>query len=156
MKDTKFMKAKEKELTVKQFKRFVKSLIEDRGKVFVDKYNNELDLTFTYFTKRVYEHLHLHFGFIAHYDRLGFYGTYFNGDVKDLKTFLSHFIDLETKEIKPYFYTDEYADINTAFSEVLQEKICDLLPIFNKETTDKDVLMIKTLMFKHNIKKMVV
>jgi hypothetical protein len=30
------------------------------------------------FTKKLYEHLHLHCGFITHYDIDGFYSTYFD------------------------------------------------------------------------------
>src|SRR2546422_9823757 len=71
--DAKFMSAREKELVLKAWVRFVRN-----------------GLRFEDFTRRLYEHLHLHCQFIAHYDRAGFYRTYFeNGE--DTVRFLSQF-----------------------------------------------------------------
>ena len=53
-KDTKFMSAEEKEKVLKNWERFIARF---QGKCF---------------TKRLYDHLHLHCSFIAHYNRLGF------------------------------------------------------------------------------------
>ena len=148
-KTVEFMTAKEKELTVKQFKRFVESLTEDFGKTFTDKYGNELELSFKYFTKRVYEHLHC--GFIAHYDILGFYSTYFTGNIEDLKRFLEHFV--EDGEVKPYRSTEDYDDINLAFAEILKKNLDRLLKVFGDNTREQDIHKIKFLMAKHNLQE---
>ena len=71
--DAEFMGAREKELVLKAWVRFLRHglRLED-------------------FSRRLYEHLHLHCQFIAHYDRTGFYQTYFaNGE--DTVRFLSQF-----------------------------------------------------------------
>ena len=47
-------------------------------------------MRFAHFTKRLYEHLHLHCSFIAHYNRLGFYAEYFERG-EDTARFLSQF-----------------------------------------------------------------
>ena len=71
--DIQFMSAREKELVLKAWVRFVRN-----------------GLRFEDFRRRLYEHLHLHCQFIAHYDRAGFYRTYFeNGE--DTVRFLSQF-----------------------------------------------------------------
>jgi hypothetical protein len=40
----------------------------------------EKGFSFHLFTDAIYQHLNLHCGFIAHYNRSGFYSTYWNGD----------------------------------------------------------------------------
>jgi hypothetical protein len=71
--DTEFMGAREKELVLKSWVRFLKH-----------------GLRYEDFSRRLYEHLHVHCLFIAHYDRAGFYRTYFsNGE--DTALFLSQF-----------------------------------------------------------------
>jgi hypothetical protein len=58
--DEPFMSAKEKEVVLNAWTRFLKN-----GCKFQD------------FTDALYRHLTLHCSFIAHYDRLGFYEFYF-------------------------------------------------------------------------------
>ena len=91
--DVKFLTARAKKLILKSWISFLKSGLK-REK----------------FTKRLYEHLHLHCGFIAHYDINGFYETYFNGDYEDKQRFFTNF------EGDGYHYTDEYTDINQAMA----------------------------------------
>ena len=61
MKDVSFMTAKDKELILKQWETFIKN-----------------GMQLKHFTDRLYKHLSLHCGFIAHYDINGFYHTYFD------------------------------------------------------------------------------
>ena len=75
-KDVKFMSAKEKERVVEDFRRFLKNNFDRK-----------------YFTKRLYEHLHLHCSFIAHYDIDGFYATYFDEPEMSIE-FLNQFLSL--------------------------------------------------------------
>jgi hypothetical protein len=71
--DAEFMSAREKALVLKAWVRFLKNGL--RGEDFSD---------------RLYKHLTLHCSFIAHYNRAGFYTTYFeNGE--DTTRFLSQF-----------------------------------------------------------------
>lgn len=99
LKDVEFLTAKEKELTFKNWQRFLKSGLKKGN-----------------FTKRLYEHLHLHCGFIAHYDINGFYSNYFIGsDPIELKRFFDHF------EGNGYYCTSDYTDINEAMAEEYQK-----------------------------------
>ena len=97
-KDVEFMTAQEKFKLVKQFERFVKG-----------------GFNWEHFTPRVYEHLHLHCGFIAHYNRHGFYETYFpNVD----ETFLRHFF--RDGEQLNWGAGIEYGDVNKHIIELLE------------------------------------
>ena len=63
LKDSKFMAAEQKKKVLRQWDKFI-----------------EGGFSFHLFTDAIYQHLNLHCGFIAHYDRLRFYSTYWNGD----------------------------------------------------------------------------
>ncbi len=63
LKDSKFMTAEQKKKVLRQWDRFI-----------------EGGFSFHLFTDAIYQHLNLHCGFIAHYNRAGFYSTYWNGD----------------------------------------------------------------------------
>lgn len=88
--DAQYMTAKEKEMVAKAFERFLKNNFREED-----------------FTKRLYEHLHLHCGFIAHYDINGFYGTYFE-DPANTISFLDRLLG------HPYTMGD-YKDVEAAF-----------------------------------------
>jgi len=63
LKDSKFMTAEQKKRVLQQWERFI-----------------EGGFSFHLFTDAIYQHLNLHCGFIAHYNRLGFYSMYWNDD----------------------------------------------------------------------------
>ena len=90
--DVKFMTAKEKELVLKNWETFLKHGLQRK-----------------HFSKRLYDHLHLHCGFIAHYSRDGFYSTYFEAG-EDTQRFFEHFCNHTT--------TMDYNDLNTSMQEV--------------------------------------
>ncbi len=90
--DVQFMTAKEKELVLKNWETFLKHCLQRK-----------------HFIKRLYKHLHLHCGFIAHYSRDGFYSTYFEAG-EDTQRFFEHFCNHTT--------TMDYDDLNTAMQEV--------------------------------------
>jgi hypothetical protein len=94
-KDADFLTADEKYKISKHFARFVKNGFQRKD-----------------FVKRTYEHLHLHCGFIAHYNIDGFYQEYFNGNDADLQLFKS------TLESNTDY--EPYADINKVMVEILQ------------------------------------
>jgi hypothetical protein len=76
--DCEFMSAKEKELVLKQWRTFLKKLIEadflEVTSCDYGQYPSSLDKPFT---ERLYKHLSLHCGFIAHYSRRGFLSSRF-------------------------------------------------------------------------------
>ncbi len=94
-KAVKFMTAKEKYMFVKQFERFVKQ-----------------GFKWDHFTVRIYEHLHLNCGFIAHYNRHGFYTTYFPGVTTD---FTEHFIGPRAGNLNGV-----YSDVNKHIIDLLK------------------------------------
>ena len=93
--DVKFMTAKEKELVLKNWETFLKHGLQRK-----------------HFSKRLYDHLHLHCGFIAHYSRDGFYSTYFEAG-EDTQRFFEHFCNHTT--------TMDYDDLNTSMQEVYRK-----------------------------------
>ena len=90
--DVEFMTSREKELVLKNWETFLKHGLQRK-----------------HFTKKLYNHLHLHCGFIAHYSRDGFYSTYFEAG-EDTQRFFEHFCNHTT--------TMGYDDLNTAMQEV--------------------------------------
>jgi len=94
-KDSEFMTAREKRLVLANWKKFLKQGFKQK-----------------HFTRRLYNHLHLHCGFIAHYNIQGFYTTYFEHGA-DTVEFFKRFCDTAQN----YWATD-YKDLNTAMLEV--------------------------------------
>ena len=72
--DERFMSAAEKRLTLSAWKTFL-------------KHGCQLE----HFTERLYHHLIQHCSFIAHYDRHGFYGVYFETPNKQTSRFFDQF-----------------------------------------------------------------
>lgn len=72
--DTEFMTAEEKRLVLRDWRAFIAG-----------------DFKRLAFTKRLYSHLILHCGFIAHYDQDGFYAHYFEAGTDRLQRFLDQF-----------------------------------------------------------------
>ena len=65
--DTKWLSADEKRKILRQWTSFVKNGFAE-----------------TLFTGSIYEHLHLHCGYIAHYNKHGYYGEYWGAYARDL------------------------------------------------------------------------
>jgi hypothetical protein len=64
LRDSEFMTAEQKKKVLRQWDRFIEGGFSPH-----------------LFTDAVYQHLNLHCGFIAHYNRAGFYSTYWNDDL---------------------------------------------------------------------------
>ena len=91
--DAQFMTAPEKELVLKAWEKFLRHGL---GKA--------------QFTKRLYEHLHLHCGFIAHYHIHGFYSEYFQAG-QDIERFFEQFCSYTAQNLGAYA---EYDDLHVA------------------------------------------
>jgi hypothetical protein len=117
MTDTKFLSAEGKKYILRQWKTFIKSGFNP-GR----------------FTETIYDHLHLHCGFIAHYNRSGFYYTYWNDEVIRFAADNSYepvpapkvFYEWE-RFLKAFDIRGEHSDINTAMMIVLENGLSDLI-----------------------------
>jgi len=136
LKDSQFMSARQKARVLRDWHRFLKSGLE------WDK-----------FTEALYTHLIQHCSFIAHYDRAGFYGTYFErGD--DAVCFLSQFDQHQAKEDgipasveygATYWARGEYEDINRAMIEIAGAYIPSLVQRATKAQMLSDLARAKEL-----------
>lgn len=95
--DVEFMTAKEKELVLKNWETFLKHGLKKQ-----------------HFTKRLYEHLHLHCGYIACYNQSGFYSAYFKAG-QDIERFFEHFC---TYTVGNFGANVDYDDLNTAMRQI--------------------------------------
>jgi len=117
LKDAKFLSANEKLLILKQWQRFITSGFNPQK-----------------FTEKLYDHLHLHCGFIAHYDRSGFYYTYWNDELIRFSTRNNcdivpaplTFYEWESF-LKNFSIWGEYTDINVAMMVVLHYELSELI-----------------------------
>lgn len=111
MTDTEFMTAKEKEMVLSQWKTFLKKLraVDYTKQVGADygSYPAELEKAFT---DRLYKHLSLHEGFIAHYNRRGFLSARFGTATDTAETIY---------QMRRGFVGSGYRDIHEAMLEAL-------------------------------------
>ncbi len=144
-KDTKFMTAAEKAKVLRHWEQFLKSGCKKE-----------------HFTESLYHHLIQHCSFIAHYNREGFYATYFE-EPEDTVHFLSQFDDSKgpPRSIEygmTYWITggndvcSEYYDINTAMCQVAALYIPALVAFARVAQEQKDVARAQALLAKHGLK----
>ena len=133
--EAEFMSAREKELVLKAWVRFLKHglRLED-------------------FSRRLYEHLHLHCQFIAHYNRAGFYQTYFeNGE--DTLRFLSQFDKRGECRSVEYgmisWREGAYEDLARAMIEEASAYLPALSGTAQAEQRNADIAEAKRLLAKH-------
>ncbi len=118
--DVEFMTAREKELVLKSWRKFLRHGLQKQ-----------------HFTKRLYEHLHLHCGFIANFNIHGFYSTYFEAG-QDTERFFEHFCDYTARN---YGANGDYDDVNTAMRQVYEEFKAEILSKADADITHSlDVL----------------
>ena len=141
--DTQFLTAKEKQLVYKDWVRFLDALIADTGNSTIDRYGNDIPLLFRKFTKRLYNHLHQHCGYIAHYNQWGFFCTYFQGG-DDIASFIEAFKD-------DRYPLEDYIDINGAMLKELGTREKAILNKANNEQRETDILQAKALLAKHGM-----
>lgn len=116
--DSEFMSAKEKEMVLKQWRTFLKALsnanLANQTGSDYGYFPTELDRPFT---DRLYKHLSLHCGFIAHYNRRGFLAARF-GSPEAIEETIS--------QLKSAFIQNEYRDIHMA---MLSELAKNAVPV---------------------------
>jgi len=145
--DAEFLTKKEKELTYKQWVNFINWLSagEKSDDTIGSDYGGYINARgYKLFTDRVYKHLSLHCGFIAHYNRAGFFGTYFNSG-NDTETFFNNLIndggygdtqDLTTAMIA--YYQTKKDQIAGNMSSENDDKIALLDECIKRAKTDKE------------------
>ena len=133
--DAEFMTAREKALVLKAWVRFLKN-----------------GLRFGDFTRRLYEHLHLHCQFIAHYDQAGFYRTYFEQG-EDTVRFLSRFDGRGECGSLEYGMSSwregEYGDLAQAMIEEAARYLPNLIAQAQACGREADIAEAKRLLAKH-------
>ena len=135
--DAEFMSARDKELVLKAWLRFLKN-----------------GLRFEDFEKRLYEHLHLHCSFIAHYNRAGFYAEYFER-AEETARFLSQFDKRGECRSVEYGWTlwldGEYADLNRAMVEEGSKYVPGLIEKARLSQRQADIAEAQRLLAKHDL-----
>ncbi|MEW6664138.1 MAG: hypothetical protein AB1512_02810 [Thermodesulfobacteriota bacterium] len=133
--DVRFMSAAEKGGVLEDWEAFLQNGLESR-----------------YFTKRLYEHLIQHCSFIAHYNRGGFYGQYFE-EIRNTGGFINQFTDGITVEYGRTGWLDgDYADVNRAMCEVMKEYGPGLKSTLEKAIEVEDIQIALELLSRHGKK----
>ncbi|MBI4294657.1 MAG: hypothetical protein HY669_00645 [Chloroflexi bacterium] len=133
----KYMSAKEKEQVLRAWETFLKNGCRPQD-----------------FTEALYHHLIQHCSFTAHYDRGGFYHTYFaNGE--DTTHFLTQFDRSRGCKSVEYgggwWLTGDYADINNAMVDVAARYIPQLTRQAQSRQRQAEIARARALLAKHGI-----
>jgi hypothetical protein len=133
--DTEFMTVREKELVLKAWVRFLRNGLRSED-----------------FTRRLFEHLHLHCQFIAHYNRAGFYQTYFERG-EDTVRFLSQFNKRgECRSVEygmTLWQTGDYGDLARAMIEEASAYVPKLIEQAQACERERDLAEAQRLLRKH-------
>lgn len=132
MKSVEFMTAEQKDRVLKAFTRFLKGGCQ-----------------WSQFTKALYHHLMQNCSFIAHFDRSGFYHVYF-ATSEGTADFLQQFLTGGSVEYggADYWLKGDYADINKAMCEVVQEYAPALLEKGQETAKARDLELAASLIAK--------
>ncbi len=136
-KDSEFMTAREKELVLAQWRRFI-----ERG------------FNFEHFSDRIYKHLTLHASFIAHFDRRGFFATYFEdpeATIRFLRQFDVDYGFVSAEYGSSWWIEGEYEDINRAMCEVVEASKRRLYAELEQKVRGRDLAIASQLLAKHGI-----
>jgi len=135
--DTEFMTAQEKATVLRAWTRFLRGGLREEQ-----------------FTKALYYHLSQHCSFIAHYDRAGFYATYFVRP-ETVRDFLSQFDGrgecLSIECGMSYWRDGEYADLAQAMIAEATPFIPGIVESANRAERESDLALAKRLLAKHGV-----
>jgi hypothetical protein len=137
MKTVEFMTAIDKELVLKQWRLFLKG-----------------EFRFENFTHQLYDHLHLHCSFIAHYDRGGFFDFYFQNS-RNTTAFILQFTNGKSVEYggdRGWLTDPDYEDLNQAMCTEMQKYTDTILKQIQADIVSHDILQAKALAGKHGYK----
>ena len=137
LKDCKFMSAEDKKKILKQWDSFLK-----------------VGFAYGNFTNALYEHLKMHCGFIAHFDRYGFYATYFEDPERSiafLKQFDKDYGCVSVEHGATWWMDGEYEDINSEMCRIADEYKTWLYKNLKDDAKDRDMEIAKILLRKHGI-----
>lgn len=147
--DVKFMSAEEKRLVLRDWDRFLKTLMKCPTPSEKDRAR-----ALRAFTKRLYRHLHLHCSFIAHFDREGFFYTYFANPGSTLRFLRQFDKDSDCRAVEygsSWWLNGDFADINQAMCEALEPVKEGLYAKLQEEARQRDVQLATALLAKHGI-----
>ena len=156
MHDSEFMTAKEKAQVLKAWESFLRNHLEpDSGENVLTERGYLPTNKFRRFTKALYEHLHQHCSFIAHYDRAGFFAEYFVNP-EDTIRFLGQFDrDHGCGSVEyggaDWWLKGDCADINNAMTDVFTGYKAALYKMLQAQAMGKDIAKAQALLAKHGI-----
>ncbi len=139
----KFMSAEERRAVLRDWEKFLRNMVKGGGQV-----SERL------FTKRLYRHLTLHCSFIAHYDKAGFFGTYFDNQKDALKFFSQFDKEAGCRSIEygaDWWMSGDYEDINNVMCEAFEKVKTQLIPLLKEKVKNNDINMATQLLAKHGL-----
>lgn len=143
--DSRFMTAAEKQRVLRDWRRFLETL----ARQYEDK-----DRCFRAFSARLYQHLMQHCSFIAHYNRVGFFDTYFVDGDQTLE-FLRQFDVNANPEGDSaeyggnYWLSGDYTDINEAMREAANPFVADVVASARTAQRTSDLAEAELLAGRH-------
>lgn len=149
-KDEEFVSAEDKQKILKQWVRFCKSISE--GDHLVEQ--DGVPVPFKFFTDRLYKHLSLHCSFIAHYNRAGFYDTYFlHGE--DIERFFSQFDEsrgcVSIEYGGDYWRRGQTEDLNKALVDEAKPFLRKIYIVSGQAQRAQDIGQAQALLAKHGL-----
>lgn len=142
--DSDFLSARDKYLVYTKYRSFLDSLKKEYEKPR-EVHGRIHSAPFFRFHERLYEHLHLECGFIAHNNREGFYHTYFE-DPEDTIHFIDHMKKAEEHCNK------EFTDINEALAEETKRQAQQLNQAMSMRIKKRDIETARSLLKRHGLK----
>jgi len=135
--DARFMTADEKRKVLVHWERFIR-----------------LGFKFEHFTKALYQHLTLHCSFIAHYNRRGFYETYFTDPEQTIRFFQQFDREHGCVSVEygmDYWLHGDCKDLNLAMCQVWDSYKGNCYIALKKAAYRRDIDKAKALLKKHDI-----
>jgi hypothetical protein len=142
--DTNCMSARDKYFVYIKYRSFLDSLKKEYNKI-TKNMGNSTPTPLLKFHNELYEHLHQHCGFIAHYDRHGFYHTYFDEPDATID-FIEHMKEAEKR------CHEDYSDINEAMAKETKKVSSDLIRLMEMRCKKRDIETAKNLLDKYGLK----